>query len=1278
MKANKLFLPLLLISLSLSSCSSISTQREQYEGDILIDEKQSTSDKEELFANLFDSASICFDNLYLTLDGLGDKPLSLHASNLAVNYIEAYEGNHPISRLSGAFDLQYDTVQGSFLLSVDEERVSVHYDNQIYYCHMDTLGDIFYILSSLPTFSTSAMANEDLLSTVNDILGEVENSVETAIEKKIEDSYQFDFTTKYGNVVLESDSHFDLTSINTPTPLVMEREGKEPLSLSLDGDAKVSHVSSLATSILETQNDINLDGLDPFLLTLVNMAKEKKFDVAVDVSIRGEDFVEGNKKVGFDISADLSEDTPFVQASLSEERSDYVKGSALVTYDNERIYVNVNEGIKGFIDQANISDLISTLGKETSTVEATTALEKVGSFFDSDTSIYKILHGDYSVYGDFITAIHANEDGTELVISLSSKAFGLTSEEKEMQVKISFVDQEKIQIQKIEVLSLPIANDVIDITLTLQDLTAEKRIAIDKENYGNYNGILPVVSEIYPYLDSKKGSFDFSVDIYEKDNDVNTSFMGEATLDLSQVSSKEDLTSLEFAASVSTVVNNHNHYIDIRRIGDNNYLSLDHILKEYVSSDETGAIYHAILDGMEAWKGSDALDTSDFTGALDSLSSLFTIAGGIDLDSITNLISTDNVLCSDDKFVAILNTASLSLDSHFGTIAIAFDTSGEFLSLDVSGFSYKNLTISLTLNLKDYVSPLDMSYMGGDFDLSSFDGKEVKDLNIFITGLFDILSSSLQYQVDLDMRIEDLENASKYIDIDGKVQFDYPNSMYMGSIVIDIDRNSYDPILDFVHNNPSYNGMDMSNKTYAMYRSKNSSNYLGLEMGSATIGEALSSLLHIQESNLLYQYLQPILEILRLANTGDVKVEDYTKFFDDYMESILLSTPNQISLSIYNHAIGLKGDGAFTLTVHYDENNGITGADISNLGLTSTKILSGSITLNDYDPDYKPSTLFTSSFSYINFDFLPLMVDLTLNTTENTDFNITGNLEVDLPILSDVTADLQASIHVVPGDKNKKADVTAYIKITPTDGEGTYTQFFIRPQDEDCLIYKHYSNSNNVILHVSASELLKHFGYYILGMALNFEKEESLLKGVGAVKNYAVAQIEGAINSSATSEEKEDKGGIMGTAIYPEKLIKTMAYNEGNKTFHLGVDLSSIDLGIAIISLGNDVSVDITHTDNSENQGELKSIAISGQVLEIIGIITIDLTLNASVISTSIEFQDMMDKVENKYFSTYSESDFYEISKVEQTYKNKTWIFETGSKLAVSDNGKKITTSSLY
>jgi hypothetical protein len=197
-------------------------------------------------------------------------------------------------------------------------------------------------------------------------------------------------------------------------------------------------------------------------------------------------------------------------------------------------------------------------------------------------------------------------------------------------------------------------------------------------------------------------------------------------------------------------------------------------------------------------------------------------------------------------------------------------------------------------------------------------------------------------------------------------------------------------------------------------------------------------------------------------------------------------------------------------------------------------------------------------------------------------------------------------------------------------------------------------------------------------MALNFEKEESLLKGVGAVKNYAVAQIEGAINSSATSEEKEDKGGIMCTAIYPEKLIKTMAYNEGNKTFHLGVDLSSIDLGIAIISLGNDVSVDITHTDNSENQGELKSIAISGQVLEIIGIITIDLTLNASVISTSIEFQDMMDKVEKKYFSTYSESDFYEISKVEQTYKNKTWFIETGSKLAVSDNGKKITTSSLY
>lgn len=76
------------------------------------------------------------------------------------------------------------------------------------------------------------------------------------------------------------------------------------------------------------------------------------------------------------------------------------------------------------------------------------------------------------------------------------------------------------------------------------------------------------------------------------------------------------------------------------------------------------------------------------------------------------------------------------------------------------------------------------------------------------------------------------------------------------------------------------------------------------------------------------------------------------------------------------------------------------------------------------------------------------------------------------------------------------------------------------------------------MLLVTSKELTAHIGYYLIGLGMNFEDEESSL-GALALHTYVVDQIEKAMSSSSSSDsstdiEEKEKTGFMGTGLYLE------------------------------------------------------------------------------------------------------------------------------------------------
>lgn len=1265
--------------------------------------------KDKFVNNLLGSSSIKLKKANVNISGLDDGTLTIKSDDLALNLLESdseYKGSK--NMMSGNFDVSYKGIDESFGLYVSGDKATVNYANNLYSIDYKTLTDAISILKEfpIPTVDGSSLN----LPSMDEISEWGQNALGGITEEEGSNNtyvYTMDLDP-FGKIQFIADKDtLTLKGINTPSTLNLPINDKI-IHIGVSADAEQDLKNSQTENV--PNKDINdLNGLTGILKTVKDIYNSKSFDSTITAKLSGGDLskdIDASIRLSGNFNAD-----PYI-AQVETISSNMLKGKALVTYSNGRTYVSVNDKIKGYIDNTTIDGLMNVFKKETDTQQLVDGLDSLGGFIQG-TDLEKIINGDYSVYKNFLKSFNVLNNGSQYVLKISNKALGLDSNDSSFTLILN-LNEDMTGIESLSVKEFPVMGYILDADISLDTTTAEKMVPVEESKYGNYNGVLPIVNQMYSLIGNKKATFKYDLSVSDKSLNNPFYLSGKLSGDLTNFNSTDDLVNTPIALTANASINGKKHSIEARRLNNVSYVSFDNIFQEKATDESAVNIYKAVMDNMNKIQPNknvtDGLNEK-VEKVMDTVSNtikgIFSFDNGLDLDKITEIFAIDSIDTSDTKINISFDTSKLGYD--IGNIKVTVDVANDAIDVAVTGLTFNDTTISLTLKTIDYVDPSES--LDSEFDPESY--IQVNEFHNFINGLFDMVTSKEQkYGVSLNATLASTVENGYTSHLIGNEYLNFTDGSYKGNLIYDMDDSNYDPYIEFSYNDEALKGTNNEGKLFASYGHKLTSfgdneaytpknddknpETLYIGMDNSKLDDVISKITGMDENNLLYEYFQKISTGMSSIPLQDIiKNKNYTELLNDFIRKIVL-TDTEVSVQINPYYIGLSDDinAAKSITVKaYYSGTKITGLKIENAEL-GNNILNMDIDLIDYDSASANLIDFTSHLnesSYIDFNNLPLMLELGLNTTEgdrdiygklSKTYTLSGSLDLDASITK-VKDDVLVSVHIGAYNEGDPVSVSAYIRIDPDYKKGEYTEYYVRPENEDCLIVKHESNQQRMLL-VTSEELTAHIGYYLIGLGMNFEDEESVFT---PYHTLVVAKIEEAMSSSSSSDSSTDtkeKTGFMGTGLYLEKLIKGMTYTPSNdagdssRTFNLNLDLSSIDLGTTLVKLGSDINISVSHGINEKtSKNELKHASIKGKVAKLAGIISINIDFEVDQVAATDYYLanysnawDQYKKAWKKYYPNGDkgkdyDNDYYELEtcerrktkdllkyKIEVTYKN--------------------------
>lgn len=1267
--------------------------------------------KDKFVNNLLGSSSIKLKKANVNISGLDDGTLTIKSDDLALNLLESdseYKGSK--NMMSGNFDVSYKGIDESFGLYVSGDKATVNYANNLYSIDYKTLTDAISILKEfpIPTVDGSSLT----LPSMDEISEWGQNALGGITEEEGSNNtyvYTMDLDP-FGQIQFIADKDtLTLKGINTPSTLNLPINDKI-IHIGVSADAEQDLKNSQTENV--PNEDINdLNGLTGILKTVKDIYNSKSFDSTITAKLSGGDLskdIDASIRLSGNFNAD-----PYI-AQVETISSNMLKGKALVTYSNGRTYVSVNDKIKGYIDNTTIDGLMNVFKKETDTQQLVDGLDSLGGFIKG-TDLEKIINGDYSVYKNFLKSFNVLNNGSQYVLKISNKALGLDSNDSSFTLILN-LNEDKTGIESLSVKEFPVMGYILDADIKLNTTTAENMIPVEESKYGNYNGVLPIVNQMYSLIGNKKATFKYDLSVSDKSLNNPFYLSGKLSGDLTNFNSTDDLVNTPIALTANASINGKKHSIEARRLNNVSYVSFDNIFQEKATDESAVNIYKAVMDNMNKIQPNknvtDGLNEK-VEKVMDTVSNtikgIFSFDNGLDLDKITEIFAIDSIDTSDTKINISFDTSKLGYD--IGNIKVTVDVANDAIDVAVTGLTFNDTTISLNLKTIDYVDPSES--LDSEFDPESY--IQVNEFHNFINGLFDMVTSKEQkYGVSLNATLASTVENGYTSHLIGKEYLNFTNGSYKGNLIYDMDDSTYDPYIEFSYNDEALKGSKNEGKLFASYGHKLTSfgdneaytpknddknpETLYIGMDNSKLDDVISTITGMDENNLLYEYFQKISTGMSSIPLQDIiKNKDYTQLLNDFIRKIVL-TDTEVSVQINPYYIGLSNDINAAKSINvvaYYSGTKITGLKIENAEL-GNNIFNMNIDLIDYDSASANLIDFTSHLnesSYIDFNNLPLMLELGLNTTEgdrdiygklSKTYTLSGSLNLDAAITS-VNDDVLVSVHIGAYNKGDPVSVSAYIRIDPDYKKGEYTEYYVRPENEDCLIVKHEivkdKNKQRIqqrMLLVTSKELTAHIGYYLIGLGMNFEDEESSL-GALALHTYVVDQIEKAMSSSSSSDSSTDtekKTGFMGTGLYLEKLIKGMTYTpskdagDSSGTFNLNLDLSSIDLGTTLVTLGNKINISVSHGINEKTgKNELKHAGINGEVAKLAGLFKINIDFEVDQVAAADYYLANYSNAWNQYVSNGGkDNDYYELETCKQTTY---WSSGVKSKIEVTYKDSK-------
>lgn len=1108
------------------------------------DEEEEDSPSTKLLNNLMKS-SIEADSMIIKLDSLGGKDLSVNFKG-ALDYDGMAMVQQDFSSLagSGLLSVEYGSLKESLSFTYDgSNKIYVSFDNAYVSIEMGTISSIFDLMPlfgiEMPSF---------------DLSGQLENAtsiLESLKEEELEDGYLFRVNLpSIGTINLKSNKDFLLTNIYTPNKLNINGQ-----LISIDAKVKQSVNESLLPDV-DTSNYVSID---KYINATKKLIEEQKFSLDYKLNL-----VDNDKNIN--LNGNLSsnfKNKNFKEGMYSFSiNNDYTSIKSL--FDGKDIYLDVNNYTKTKLKDTTLEKLIFLASKKLNNIDQQIVIDKLNSLL-SGSAIEEILKGNYSSWRKILTSGEVTEDYIKTTISCSSLNLG----QGNVDLIIKCDKNLSIELNNIE-----FDNKSLNIELNLNDFNGFDAVFENKSSFNDLEPAVDLLTSVASLVDTKKIGLKYDVKL-EQNNQIHL-FNGNMFADLSNVDFN-DLSSFNngiYNVNLNTTFNDVNQCVNANYYNGTTFASYNDLIN---LSLKTNTI-KTLMDYLN--KTTPSNEQKPISSISETISDIL-LKLNIDYNSLLDELKHGN-LSSLEKYLSIKTnddgSLSLLLNLDDSLVDIKINSKNNtFEKLDIINLKINDSTISFSLSFVDYENKLidETKYYQVDNLLKSgLELTNIKKGNLSITSSF---------------------SGEKEFALGGNIQFDVETGDVYGNVdltaqtALDVNPYTHHVYFDRV---PQDNDSLLLAKYYG---NDNSSNPMRINMKQKNISAIFDLFNDLPEDHTIQKLMNYI------ENTASLPILNYTSI--DGILNIangikkFETTDSSISLLLDKSLLNMDNDLNIIIGL---ENGNIKSVTLKDLFISSSK---GDIilTINDFDAnkinDRLSITEPIEQERYFDFNSLPLLLKLGINTSNDKTYYMKGTFKIDIPkiaefIQKDINYNVTFKIDILDNGK-----VNGYISFETSEYKEKNTSYrkinYYIDEFDDAYIQRTTYGREGAFLGMGGT-LYKYTDVFkITQQEMMDNMIYYLLKYTFDISSTIYDQLD-VFNKSVESDEKDD-GAEVRNFVY-ENIFKEIKYTENDNggTFFATIDLNSIcnleNATSGFISQ-KEINVEIEHNIVIENDKEVSKLS---------------------------------------------------------------------------------------
>lgn len=1109
------------------------------------DEEEEDSPSSKLLNNLMKS-SIEAESMNIKLDSLGGKDLSVNFKG-ALDYdgMAMVQQDFSSLRGSGLLSIEYGSLNESLSFTYDgSNKIYVSFDNAYVSIEMGTISSIFDLI---PLFGIEMPSL--------DLSGQLENAtsiLESLKEEELEDGYLFRVNLpSIGTINLKSNKDFLLTNIYTPNKLNINGQ-----LISIDAKVKQSVNESLLPNV-DTSNYVSID---KYINATKKLIEEQKFSLDYQLNL-----VENEKNINLNGNLTSNfKNMNFKEGMYSFSiNNDYTSIKSL--FDGKDVYLDVNDHTKTKLKDTSLEKLIFLASKKLNNIDQQIIIDKLNSLL-SGSAIEEILKGNYSSWRKILTSGEVTDEYIKTTISCSSLNLG----QGNVDLIVRCDKNLSIELNNIE-----FDNKLLNIKLDLNDFNGFDEVFNNKASFNDLEPAVDLLTSVASLIDTKKIGLKYDIKL-EQNNQTHL-FNGDMFADLSNVDFN-DLNSFNnglYSVNLNTTFNDMNQYVNANYYNGTTFASYNDLIN---LSLKTNTI-KTLIDYLN--KTTPSNEQKPISSVSETISDIL-LKLNIDYNSILNDLKQGNLSSLEQYFNLKTNddgSLSLLLNIDNSLVEIKINSKDNtFEKLDIINLKMNQSTISFSLSFVDYENKMideNKYYQVDNLLKSGLELTNIKQGNISITSSF---------------------TGEKEFALGGNIQFDvntgdlYGNVDLTAQTALDVNPYTHHVYFDRIpQNNDSlllakYYGNDNSSKPMRInMQQKNISAIFDL-FNDLPEDHSIQKLMNFIENTASLPILNynSIDGILNIAN-GIKKFETTDTSITLQLDKSLLNMDNDL-----NVIIGL-------------ENGNIKSVTLKDLFISSS---TGDITftLNDFNEDNVEKRLSIAEpieqERYFDFNSLPLLLKLGINTSNDKTYYMKGTFKIDIPTIAefiqkDINYNVTFKIDILDNGK-----VNGYISFETSDYKEKNTSYrkinyYIDEFDDAYIQRTTYGREGALsifgggtlfkytdVFKITQQEMMDNMIYYLLKYTFN-------------ISNTIYDQLD-VFNKSVKSDKKDDEAEVR-HFVY-ENIFKDINYTEKENG---GIFFATIDLN-SICNLENatsgfisqkEINVEIEHNIVIENDKEVSKLS---------------------------------------------------------------------------------------